>query len=1330
MRHHRPAHFLLSLPLLLVVLSACGPGPWQRPDQPEANTPIDVGGGIEPDVLVQLGGVSEVVVLDGDRAYLGLGPRVVQLDIADPRAPKILGQSPVLPGVVRGLAVDSPGKRLWAALGESGWAVVDLSAGASMSLLDAGATPALAHDVAYEDGNVFVAFGWAGLLVLDDSGTEVGRLVLPHDPEQVFGSYDARRGLAARDGLVYFAGGDLGLHVIDATNPRSPRRIGALNTPREVNDVVLENDLAYLQGIPLRIVDVSDPARPRAVYPLPGPTDSTTYAGWESTSVTGVAVEDGIVVSQARVIDARLPDRPTAVALSAGPSAGEFSRPALRDGIAYLPAGEYEGGLRLVDVHDPASPTPLWEVRIRGSVPRLLDAGGRQLWLTGISTDSYHVDVSSPMHPVVTVAEPPASGAAGEGRFLEASGYAYFAYENNLVTMPSETFHRLALERATAFPTDVYTLTTSANASEMLASGSHLFLADSGWEYDLVRSGPKYLEVVSIAAPDRPRVVAKLEFQHPLDAIAIDGSTAWVAQRAEDDLRPFYEPIDPADEWPASEIVAIDISRPEAPRIVARAPAQALVQDLLALDGSLYAATMRGLERFRVDAGRLETDRVVALPGGSAEIVEAAGALWIAAWDAGLIGLPLPLPDAFARSAPDAPALLEVLAAPPSQAGASPPPAPRLDATPVPKRRSARVGGVVSVIAAAGTSVFIGQEWNVFAMDATVPDQPRFRGRSPVLDGPVRDLAVDGSRLYVATGAAGVQCIDTSDPRHLEPIAGCRLEAPVDQLAIDGRMLYGADSDTGRVSILSLGDDRLPEVGQSDAGGPLQDIAAADGYVYLARGRSGLHIVDVRAPSAPVALPPLTNGLVATALAVDSGYAYVVDGARIVRIVEVTDPARAREVARFEAEPGISRIRVADGRLFLLNPEREKRLTAVDVSDPRLPRELAWGRNVNGGGHSDFVVFGERALVTDEWAAGLFVLTLGDHPTDDDRRSAARATKSWSEPTTVSVLGDFVFKAEAGERFSAMSGHGEIHVVDLTDPEVPRQSAALDLGYSHFAVDGHYLLIGRRDDQATVDLFDLATPMGLSPLATASLGTVADGGSSESASPTDPNRPDTSTPSVYRFLSLRYASPGSGSDVHERAVVSVLREGEVAPIAVFDIGYDKHASDAGVTTRDEDRGLLVTYGRTMRVFDIRQAPAREVGVLEFEDDRAVALFGGYGYRASDQAITVIDLRDPSAPHVVATRNVVGRLTPGVLPSYFPVAADAGYLYVAEDRGEGARGTGIGVYDLADPLAPEPVDYFDTALAVGGFDGFRASGPYLQVIGHGGVHVFRNDLAFP
>jgi len=62
-------------------------------------------GGSNVELVGQIGGAVLAVAVEGRYAYVGVGPRLVVLDVADPARPVEVGRTDMLPGVVEGVAV-------------------------------------------------------------------------------------------------------------------------------------------------------------------------------------------------------------------------------------------------------------------------------------------------------------------------------------------------------------------------------------------------------------------------------------------------------------------------------------------------------------------------------------------------------------------------------------------------------------------------------------------------------------------------------------------------------------------------------------------------------------------------------------------------------------------------------------------------------------------------------------------------------------------------------------------------------------------------------------------------------------------------------------------------------------------------------------------------------------------------------------------------------------------------------------------------------------------------------------------------------------------------
>ena len=77
------------------------------------------------ELVGQIGGATYAVAVEGNYAYIGVGPRLVILDVSTPSHPVVVGQTGVLPGVVEGVAV--AGGCAYVADGSGGLRVVNVA---------------------------------------------------------------------------------------------------------------------------------------------------------------------------------------------------------------------------------------------------------------------------------------------------------------------------------------------------------------------------------------------------------------------------------------------------------------------------------------------------------------------------------------------------------------------------------------------------------------------------------------------------------------------------------------------------------------------------------------------------------------------------------------------------------------------------------------------------------------------------------------------------------------------------------------------------------------------------------------------------------------------------------------------------------------------------------------------------------------------------------------------------------------------------------------------------------------------------------------------------
>jgi hypothetical protein len=211
-------------------------------------------------------------------AYIGRGQTLTIVDVADPLAPRVLGQTPTLSGTpVRMVKV---GDYLWVAAASAGLLVVDVSDVTRPREVARYATAYPAWDVAREGPHLYLAAG--DLEVLDITNAEAPVRIglfegFPPDfylEQGSYGSHDVS-GVAVAKGLAYLLGRAT-MRIVDVQDPTHPSLLGTYavrGAPASVphsSRIVVEGTYAYFvnpigRGTGLHLVDVADPETPQRV---------------------------------------------------------------------------------------------------------------------------------------------------------------------------------------------------------------------------------------------------------------------------------------------------------------------------------------------------------------------------------------------------------------------------------------------------------------------------------------------------------------------------------------------------------------------------------------------------------------------------------------------------------------------------------------------------------------------------------------------------------------------------------------------------------------------------------------------------------------------------------------------------------------------------------------------------------------------------------------------------------------------------------------------------------------------------------------------------------
>ncbi len=293
-------------------------------------------------------GSSKGVTLYGNYALVGDDDRGLQvIDISDPRQPRWVSELSWVSDIsTLGLAytMKRVGSTLYLADHRGGFQIIDLSDIEHPRILGALDTPGKSWAIDVSGHTAFVADDDDGLLIVDVSNPAQISLVGQFNP----GGHV--EDVVVRNDLAYLALFDNGLYIVDVSDPANPHPLAHIDIPGNARGVTLVGNLAYVSGWEsgLQVVDISDPRAPQII----GHFD-TDGAAW-GTTVQGDTAYVLDWWGGIKVLDVSNPARPAAIARYQ--ARGTLQQ--LRSTGHYLFAASGAGGLQVFDIRNPLN--PIW----------------------------------------------------------------------------------------------------------------------------------------------------------------------------------------------------------------------------------------------------------------------------------------------------------------------------------------------------------------------------------------------------------------------------------------------------------------------------------------------------------------------------------------------------------------------------------------------------------------------------------------------------------------------------------------------------------------------------------------------------------------------------------------------------------------------------------------------------------------------------------------------------------------------------------------------------------------------------------------------------------
>jgi hypothetical protein len=335
-------------------------------------------------------------------------------------------------------------------------------------------------------------------------------------------------------------------------------------------------------------------------------------------------------------------------------------------------------------------------------------------------------------------------------------------------------------------------------------------------------------------------------------------------------------------------------------------------------------------------------------------------------------------------------------------------------------------------------------------VDVSNPVQPRLINTIDPRAGTVRDVAISGSRAYLAR-MSRIDVFDVSNPSQPRQIGSCQTKHG-QQLAVLSNYLAAGDS-TG-VDVLDVSDPANPVLLGSSAGLNADAIAMDQGRLYVAADTAGLKLFQL--PPLLPAQPPLPSlNLVAEGswpgyrrisadrVAAQGDTIYALSPSEGLEVLDATNPTNLVHVAALPTL-WISETLVVAGHYAFVSGSTENEAGGapqiIDVSKPSQPKQVA-ELTTPGPAHR-LAITGNYLYLTDEKRGCWLSISMTRlHPVQ------AGSFSTRGKAMAVAVLGALacVGNGQTYDPDTQTYSSGDLQVLDLSDPVNPRLLGKVDL---------------------------------------------------------------------------------------------------------------------------------------------------------------------------------------------------------------------------------------------------------------------------------------------
>ncbi len=200
-------------------------------------------------------------------------------------------------------------------------------------------------------------------------------------------------------------------------------------------------------------------------------------------------------------------------------------------------------------------------------------------------------------------------------------------------------------------------------------------------------------------------------------------------------------------------------------------------------------------------------------------------------------------------------------------------------------------------------------------------------------------LSVDRGLLFVAQGNAGIEIFYITDPGHPEPVAFWpHLKAL--RLTVAGDHLLTSKGVKG-VELIDISDMQRPVIKDTLPDIHALDITSEGNLVYIASKDQGLLVYAISDNAEFIGLSrlstpfPMNHFDLTVAVRVHDGIAYIANGRSGLLIVDVRDPAEPRILSSIDVPGTCKAIKIAENKAFISS--HHGGINIVNIADPEQP---------------------------------------------------------------------------------------------------------------------------------------------------------------------------------------------------------------------------------------------------------------------------------------------------------------------------------------------------------------------------------------------------------